>query len=90
MSLFIHARNRQAMWKHRRWHRCGVTRQLPGTLAAPLWVIRRSRRDGRYSVHRIGLERFLERARRDRYTIAILKHEAAARAYRDRLAALGF
>src|SRR5262252_9996661 len=82
---FVHARNRQSMWKHRRWHRCGVTRPLPGTLPAPVWIIRR-RGDGKgFCVRRIGLQRFLEYARADRATIAICKREDAARAYRDRL-----
>lgn len=88
MSLFIHSQNRQSMWKFRRWHRCGVTRPLPGTLAAPLWAVRQNG-DGRFVVRRIGLQRFLEYARRDRRTLAILKHEASARAYRDRLQLLG-
>jgi len=84
----IHARNRQAMWKYRRWHRHGVTRQLRGTLPAPVWVIRRRRDKPGFCVRRIGLERFLDYARRDRETIAILKDETAARVYRERLQAL--
>jgi len=84
-AMIIHAQNRQAMWKYRRWHRSGVTRPLPGTLLAPVWIIRR-RGDGHgYVVRRIGLQRFLEYARRDRATIAICKREEAARAYRERL-----
>jgi len=87
MTRFIHSRNRQAMWKFRRWHHAGVTRPLPGTLAEPRWAIRLNG-DGRYVVRRIGLQRFLDYARKDRQTIAILKNEAAARAYRDRLWAI--
>jgi len=82
--IFVHSRNHQQMWKYRRWHRDGITRRLPGTLPAPLWVIRQNR-DGRFVVRRIGLQRFLEYARADRATIAIVKCEPDARAYRDRL-----
>jgi len=84
----VHAQNRQQMRKVRAWHRHGVTRQLPGTLAAPRWVIRRRRDKPGFRLHRIGLERFLAYARVDRYTIAILKTEAAARAYCERLRVL--
>jgi len=82
--VIIHAQNRQAITKVRAWRR-GVCQQVCGRLPAPLWIIRRRRDKYGFHVRRIGHARFLERARRDRFTVAILLHEAAARAYRDRL-----
>ena len=84
---FVHSQNRQSMWKQRAW-RSGACHQLRGRLPAPLWIIRRRRDKYGFHVRRIGHARFLERARRDRHTVAILQHEAAAHAYRARLLAL--
>jgi len=80
----IASTNRQDLWK-RRLREVGIVSRRRGVLPAPLWIIRRRRDKPGFRVRRIAWARFLDYARRDRRTIAILKCEADARAYRDRL-----